>query len=116
MGGHAWQGHALWGVHGRACVAGGVHGGGVHGRGVACVAGRVCMVGGHAWQGGVHGRGMHSGWCVAGGCAWQGACMPHMPPWTLRDTVGQCMGSTHPTGMHSCFSIFSKLRDFRLIR
>ena len=27
------------------------------------------------------------------------------PP--LRDTAGQCAGSTHPTGMHSCFHIFA---------
>ena len=60
--------------------------GGLHGRG-----------GGHAMQGGVHG----------GGYAWWGACMvggmhaTHTPR-TLRDTVDQCAGGTHPTGMHSC--------------
>ena len=44
------------------------------------------MAGGHAWQ-----------WaCVAGGYACH-ACLP-----TLRDTVGQCAGGTHPAGMHSC--------------
>ena len=57
-------------------------------------------VGGCAWQGacvagGVHGRGA----CVAGGMH----AMPPTPPRTLRDTVGQCAGGTHPTGMHSCF-------------
>ena len=44
------------------------------------------MAGGRAWQ-----------WaCVAGGYACH-ACLP-----TLRDTVGQCAGGTHPAGMHSC--------------
>ena len=33
--------------------------------GGACMAGRVCMVGGHVWQGA----------CVAGGHAWQGLCV-----------------------------------------
>ena len=40
------------------------------------------MAGGHAWQGG-------------------GAWMP-CTPLTLRDTVGQWAGGTHPTGMHRC--------------
>ena len=109
-GGCAWQG---------ACVAGGMCGrgpcmvgdmcgrGGMHGRG-------ACMAGGHAWQGAcvaggqcgrgdVHGR--VGGACMVGG-VWQGVCMPHMPPPTLRDMVGQCAGGTHPTGMYSCFIIF----------
>ena len=74
--GHAWQG---------ACVAGCVWWGGMHGRG-ACVAGGmcgVCMAGGHAWQGGVCGR--------------------HACPLADTTRYGQWVGSTHPTGMHSCF-------------
>ena len=45
----------------------------------------ACVAGGHAWQG--------RGACVVGGRA----CV------TLRDTVSQCAGGTHPTGMHSCY-------------
>ena len=47
-----------------------------------------------------------AGVCVAVGgglCGW-GACVvcaPRIP----RDTVGQCAGGTHPTGMHSCFAL-----------
>ena len=92
--GHVWAGgHAWWGV----CVAGGYAWWGV------CMAG-LCSWhgGGHAWcGGGMHGRGVHGG-----GYAWWGACMAggmhatHTPR-TLRDTVGQCAGGTHPTGMHS---------------
>ena len=53
----------------------GVHGeGGMHGNG------------GHAWQGGMHGKGV---------------CIPCTPP-SPRDMAGQCVGSMHPTGMHSC--------------
>ena len=77
---------------------------------------QVCMAGGHGWQ---RGAGMGGSMC-GGGPAWQGgtcvvggmcgrgacmvgeACMPCMPPQTPRDTVGQCAGGTHPTGMHSC--------------
>ena len=82
-GGHVWWGGHVWqrGMHGQgSCMAGGMCGGG------ACVVGR-----GHAWQGG------HA---CAGGCA----CHAHRPR-TLRDTVGQCAGGTHPTGMHSCWYI-----------
>ena len=62
---------------------------------------------GCTWQGDMHGRG-HS-WqeaCMAGGVhdggggvhvVWH-TCLPPI----LRDTVGQCADSTHPTGMHSC--------------
>ena len=85
---HAWQGVCAWwgtcmvGV----CVCGGGH------EWWVC----VCVVGGHVWWvcvcmvGGVRGRGH----------VWQGACM--VPLWTLRDTVSQCTGGTHATGMHSC--------------
>ena len=48
-------------------MAGGVHGRGVCGRG-ACVAGVVCMAGGHAWWG---------AWQVGGGHAWQGGIAWH---------------------------------------
>ena len=44
----------------------------------------------------MHDRGV----CMAGGHAWH-ACPP-----TLRDTVSQCTGGTHPTGMHSCLANF----------
>ena len=92
------RGRAWWGgMCGRGCAwQGGMCGrghawqGGMCGKG-ACMAGAVCGRGGGVARG-----------CMAGG-AWQGACMPHMPPpQTLRDTVGQCAGGTHPTGMHSC--------------
>ena len=77
VGGHVWQG---------VCMAGG------H------VWQGACVARGHVWQGvcvargGVHGRG-----CMAGGMH-----ATHASPQTLRDTVGQCAGGTHPTGMHSC--------------
>ena len=80
-----WQG---------VCIAGGMCGrrGGMHGR--EGVHGR-----GHAWQGSMHDR----GWvCMAGGHAWwgvhgRGVCMVGGPL-----TCSQCVGGTHPTGMHSC--------------
>ena len=50
------------------------------GRGV-CVVGGMCGKGGHVWQGG----------------------MPCTHLRTPQDMVGQCVGGTHPTGMHSCF-------------
>ena len=47
--------------------------------------------------------------CVAGGAcvteeerAWQGGMHVMHAPRTLPDMVGQCVGGTHPTGMHSC--------------
>ena len=61
------------------------------------MGGRVWWWGECAWQGE---GGMHDGGYAWWECAWQGACMPHTP--TLRDTVGQCAGGTHPTVMHSC--------------
>ena len=72
-------------------------GGGVHGQGaymargwcawlgVACMAGGVCIVGGHAWWGhvwpggGVRGRGH----------AWQGACVTRTP---TADTTATAYG------------------------
>ena len=78
--GHAWQG-----VHGQGGVCGK---GGMHGERGACVVKGVCVV-----KGGMHGEG---GACVTKG----GMRGMHVPP--LRDTAGQCAGSTHPTGMHSC--------------
>ena len=84
MGGHAWPGPCMAGGglrgKGGACVAKG----GVHGKGGACVA-----KGGHAWQRG-------EGACVT---KVGGVCGMHAP---LQDMAGQCVGSTHPTGMHSC--------------
>ena len=68
-------------MHGRGCVAGGVHGREHALQGGACMAG-VCMAGGHAWQGGacMAGRGMHG----------EGhACMAlhaQPPPWTEWQT------------------------------
>ena len=116
-GGHVWsRGACVAGVmHGRgACMVrrGGMCGqeGGVHGRG-ACVAG------------GMHGRGacmdMH-GWGACMACVWPGNVWPggHVWPgcvwsWGVcgqggmrdEDTAGQCMGGTHPTGMHSCIPL-----------
>ena len=46
--------------------------------------------------------------CVVGGMHGRGLCMPHTLPLALRDMVSQCVGSTHPTGMHSCCFIFFK--------
>ena len=75
----------------------------------------MCGQGGHAWwgcawQGGMRGRGRAWQVCVHGMVGGMhgvvGACMAggmhatHTPR-TLRDTVGQCAGGTHPTGMHS---------------
>ena len=90
--GHVWQGVCEAGRHAWQGVS---VAGGMHGRGV-CVAGRhacqgVCVAEGHAWQGGVRGWGA----CMAGGHA----C--HTCPPTLWDTVSQCVGGMHPTGMHS---------------
>ena len=59
---------------------------GVHGRGV-CMVGGICGRG-HAWQGGD----MHS---REGGMHGRGACM-------AGETATE-VGSTHPTGMHSCY-------------
>ena len=94
-GGHVWQ----EGMYGRgACmVEGHAWAGGMCGGGHAWQGGHAwwgaCVVGGHAWQGGMHGKGA----CLAGGVH-----AMHTSPWTLRETVGQCAGGTHPTGMHSC--------------
>ena len=65
--------------------------GGMRGWGGAWLWGGACVAGG------VHGGGA----CVAGG----GACVVCTPPCIPRDTVGQCAGGTHPTGMHSCFAL-----------
>ena len=91
-GGHVWQGSCMTVGH---VWQGGMHAGGVHGGGHAWQG--VLMAGGHAW-----------GACVArGACMAGGACMPHIPPpRTPRDTVGQCAGGTHPTGMHSCIMFY----------
>ena len=99
------------GVRGRgACMVGGMCGwGGMHGRG-ACVVGEACMAGGCAWWWGACVAG---GMCGGGGHAWWGACMAGAcvahsppPPQILRETVGQCAGGTHPTGMFTCLSMF----------
>ena len=74
-------------MYGQGDMCGGdMHGGG-HAWWGACMAEAV-VAGGHTWQGGMCGQGgMHS---------------THAPPPTLRDTVSECAGGTHPTGMHSC--------------
>ena len=46
-------------------------------------------LGGHVYPGGVHGQ----------GCAWQGACV-------AREKA-TAVGSTYPTGMHSCTEMIS---------
>ena len=58
------------------------------------------MGGGWACLGDMRGRGA----CVAGGTCMAGGMhdMHALPP-TLRVMVGQCVGGTHPTGMHSYF-------------
>ena len=98
---HTWQGACMVrGMHGiGACLAGGMHGrGGKHGRG-------VMHGGGSCMTGGMHSRGV----CVAGvhgrGHAWQEAWGHACHACPLADTTryGQWVGSTHPTGMHSCF-------------
>ena len=38
---------------------------------------------------------------MAGGVHGRGACVAHTSPPTQRDTVGQCAGGTHPTGMRN---------------
>ena len=110
-------GHACM-AGGHACMAGGMCGrgcvwqGGMHGRG-------------HAWHGGVCGReacmsgGMCCrGACMAGGCAWvggmhgRGACMPHMPPDTMR--YGQSMRGWYASYwnafLFTCASVLSLQR------
>ena len=105
-GGHAWQG----GVHGRGhawrgvvCVAGGGVWWGCAWQGGMCGGGHAWWWGAYMVVGGMHGRGMHGGGeCMTGGMHGRGhTCHAHHPL-TLRDTVGQCAGGTHPTGMHSC--------------
>ena len=84
-GGRAWQGDVWQG----ACMMRGMHGWG----------------GGHVWQGGMHGRGVHGGGCIAGGACMVGDMHAmHTTPPPLRDTVDQCAGGTHPTGMHTCLN------------
>ena len=70
----------------------------------------MCGGGGqHVWQGGMHGKGevcvagaMHGREaCMVGACMAGGMHAMHAPL-TLQDMVGQCVGGTHPTGMHSC--------------
>ena len=68
------------------CVGGGMHGGGMCGKEDMC-GGGACMAEamfgrGHAWQGHV----------------WQGVCM--------AGEMVTAADSTHPTGMHSCSSLF----------
>ena len=60
-----------------ACVAGSMHGRGHAWQG-ACMAGRVCVAGGHAWHTHPHGR-----------------------------YYEILVGGTHPTEMHSCIGMVS---------
>ena len=53
--------------------------------------------GGHAWQKG--------GMCGEGAVHGEGGMRGMHTP-SLRDTAGQCAGGAHPTGMHSCISLF----------
>ena len=108
-----------------------VHKGGMRGW-AACMAGggmrgwgygeEVCVA-----RGGIRARGYVLGACVAGGMEWGGVCgqggvragehawYACPPPCGLimRDTVGQCAGSTHPTGM---FSFYPKYQFDKKIR
>ena len=66
----------------------------------------TCVAGGHAWQGGCALAGGMCGGVCAWGCAWQGACMVGGYVWHGGCVAGETattVGSTHPTGMHSCF-------------
>ena len=68
------------------------------------------MAGGHAWQGACMVGGMHGGGCVAGGHAWQEACMTGGVCMTgegacVAGEMATAAGGTHPTGMHSSFTI-----------
>ena len=113
--GRAWQ----VGMHGRGCVLQG-----------PCMAGRVCMAGGHAWQGtcvaagvmytwqewcgrGWHGRGVYiTGghmWkgvaCMAGRHVWQGACVARGCAWWGCAWQGAFVagwrGHAYQGGMHA---------------
>ena len=88
-----------------------VNRGGMHGSRVACMSRVAGMAGGLACivRGGVHGRCM----CMAGWCECQGACVAR--GCALWDTVGQCAGSTHPTGMHSCFKMYTIIYRLKTI-
>ena len=97
-GGHAWL--LLGGVHG--CCQGGMHGcsGGVRG----CCQGGVCGCswGWHAWL--LQGACMVAPWGC--GCSWgpcvvaaRVVCVGYEEIWRYD----QWAGSTHPTGMHSCY-------------
>ena len=97
-GGHAWQGaHVAGNMHGRGHVCqGAMHDwGGMRGGGVW--QGEACMEGGHVWQGGE---------CVAGGGVHgRGACVAGKTEFSA--------GGTHPTGVHSCCVLISKLYNIR---
>ena len=111
--GHAWllqgQGHA-WLLQGQgACVVAPGWG--------ACMVALGGMHGcsrGHAWlfpggMRGCSGGGMHG--CSQGGCVvalGEGACVVFL----MR--YGQLAGSTHPTGMHSCFFSFHRQESNQL--
>ena len=117
-GGHTWQG----GICGREHVWQGCMVGGGHVWQGACMAGGMHGKG-HAWQGGVHGKGV----CMAVGNAWQAGgvhgryykiCRYYEIRW-----YGQWAGSTHPTGMHSCYrwkwlliEINTSIQSIRLTR
>ena len=102
-GGHAWQ-------RGGACVARGTF----MAKGACMAKGDMCGRGhawegklwwGYAWQGGMHGRGHEwhgyawQGLCMAGGMHGRGACMP--------GEMATAADGRHPTGMHSCLTLYS---------
>ena len=60
----------------------------------------ILSTGGYVWQGGMHGRGCawQGGMC-GGGHAWWGACVAVV---CMAGEMATAVGSTHPTGMHSC--------------
>ena len=68
----------------------------------------VCVAGGHAWQGAcvvvgcVHGRGTCGANMHGRGAVWLEACVDGGGSMCARKTDTEA-GSTHPTGMHSCF-------------
>ena len=78
----------------QACVNNSVHRGTWQWAGWwgAYVTGGHALQAGHAWQGGMCGR---RGVCMAGMCMAGDAC--------VAGEMAIAVGSTHPTGMHSCF-------------
>ena len=63
------------------------------------------MAGGRVWWGACVAGGWGGAWLGGGACMVKGRAWYVRSPCIPRDTVGQCAGGTHPTGMHSCFAL-----------